>query len=79
MPISATMARYSYNPYPFAKPAMPSPYQFDPPPLVQLFICPNCIKPMRIAVVESIDGRDVIKLTCEECGAETVQDHQFEQ
>jgi hypothetical protein len=33
---------------------------------------------MRIAVVESDDGRDVIKLACEECGNEAVQGHQFE-
>ena len=54
---------------------MPSPHQFDPVWPVPLFFCPDCLKPMRIAVVEiGDDGRERIKLTCEECGTEEIQD-----
>jgi hypothetical protein len=53
---------------------MPHPHQFDPPSRPSLLTCPDCFRPMRITVIEVDNGRQHIKLVCDDCRTEAIQD-----
>jgi hypothetical protein len=57
---------------------MPQPQQFDPrlrPPPVS---CPVCFRSMRINEIELADGREIIRLVCDDCGEEATQNFECE-
>ena len=57
---------------------MPSPHQSDPPSLPPLLTCLDCLKLMRINFIEAGNGRERIKLVCEDCGREATQHIMYE-
>ena len=38
-------------------------------------ICPGCLMPMHIRTAEIVNGQEIIRVTCDYCGAEELRDH----
>jgi hypothetical protein len=56
---------------------MPQPHRLRVPPVVVThLLCSECLKPMRIGIVEVTDlGREKIQFVCDGCGAETIREY----
>jgi hypothetical protein len=57
---------------------MPQPHQYDPRLLPPAVTCWVCFKPMRIHEIEAANGREIIKLVCDDCGEEATQNFDYE-
>jgi hypothetical protein len=55
---------------------MPQPHKPSVSSVVTHLLCSECLKPMRISIVEITDiGGEKIQFVCDGCGAETIRKH----